>query len=115
MLNKIHYLTLCTFSFEINESRLSDTKCLIQDVVLPHCGDKRLARCCTRRSLRNYLVMTSYHWNVGTILYIRSCLLRELTASQLVAFATHIDTDSHNRLDLIQGLVPKHYVCNKFI
>ena len=27
------YLTLCTFSFEINESSLSDTRCLIQDVV----------------------------------------------------------------------------------
>ena len=58
------YLTLCTFSFEINESRLSDTKCLIQDVVSPHCGDKRMARRCTRHSLPNYLVMTSYHWNV---------------------------------------------------
>ena len=32
------------FHFEINESRLSDTKCLIQDVVSPHCacGDKRM-------------------------------------------------------------------------
>ena len=27
------YLTLCTLSFEINESRLFDTRCLIQDVV----------------------------------------------------------------------------------
>ena len=50
------YLTLCTFSFEINES-------LIQDVS-PHCGDKRMARRCMRRSLLNYFVMTSYHWNV---------------------------------------------------
>ena len=58
------YLTSCMFSFEINESRLSDTKCLIQDVASPHCGDKRMARRCTRRSLPNYLVMTSYHWNV---------------------------------------------------
>jgi len=52
------------FSFEINESRLSDTKCLIQEVVSPDCGDKRMARRCTRRSLPNYLVMMSYHWNV---------------------------------------------------
>jgi hypothetical protein len=29
----IFYLTLYTFSFEINESRLSDTRCLIQDVI----------------------------------------------------------------------------------
>jgi hypothetical protein len=26
---KICYLTLCTFSFEINESRLSDTRCYL--------------------------------------------------------------------------------------
>ena len=57
-------VTLYTFSFEINESRLSDTRCLIQDVVSPQCGDKRMARCCTRRSLPNYFDMTSYHWNV---------------------------------------------------
>jgi hypothetical protein len=60
----LYYLTLYTFSFEINESRLSDRGCLIQDVVSPHCGDKRMARRCTRRSLPNYFDMTSYHWNV---------------------------------------------------
>ena len=38
------YLTLYTFSFEIKESSLSDTRCLIHDVVSPHCGDKRMAR-----------------------------------------------------------------------
>jgi hypothetical protein len=38
--DKIIYLTLCTFSFEIKESSLSDARCLIQDVVSPHCGDK---------------------------------------------------------------------------
>ena len=61
------YLTLYTFSFEINEineSRLSGTRCLIQDVVSPHCGDKRMARRSSRRSLPNYFDMTSYHWNV---------------------------------------------------
>ena len=58
------YLTLCTFSFEINESRLSDTRCLIQVVVPPHCGDKRMARRCTKRSRTNYFVITLYHWNV---------------------------------------------------
>jgi thiamine monophosphate kinase len=40
----------------------------------------------------------------------RSCLLHELTASQLVAIATRSDTGSHNRLNLIQSLVPPHYV-----
>ena len=48
---------ICKFSFEINKSRLSDTRCLIQDVVSPHYGDKR-------KTLPNYFVMTSYHWNV---------------------------------------------------
>jgi hypothetical protein len=60
----IIYLTLYTFSFEINESRLSDTRCLIQDVVSPHCGDKRMVRRCTRRSPSNHFDMTSYHWNM---------------------------------------------------
>ena len=64
MVDKFTYLTLYTFSFEINESRLSDTRCLIQDVVSPHCGDKRMAWRCTRRSLSNYFDMMSYHWNV---------------------------------------------------
>jgi len=41
------------------------------------------------------------------------CLLRELTASQLVA--TRSDTGSHNRLNLIQSLVPPHYVCFGYI
>jgi len=41
--------------------------------------------------------------------------LSELTASQLVAIATRSDTGSHNRLDLIQSLVPPHYVCNGYI
>jgi hypothetical protein len=61
---RIVYLTLYTFSFEINKSRLSDTRCLIQDVVSPHCRDKRMARRCTRRYLPNYFDITSYHWNV---------------------------------------------------
>ena len=51
----VHYLTLSTFSVEIKESRLSDTRCCITTLVARHC---------TRRSLPNYFVMTSYHWNV---------------------------------------------------
>jgi hypothetical protein len=39
------------------------TRCLIQDVVSPHCGDKRMVRRCMRRSLPNYFDMTSYQWN----------------------------------------------------
>jgi hypothetical protein len=44
--------------------KLTEVASLIQDGVSPHCGDKSMARRCTRRSLSNYLVMTSYHWNV---------------------------------------------------
>jgi hypothetical protein len=62
-INSMFYLTLCMLSFEINESSMFDTRCLIQDDVSPHCGDKRMARRCTRRSLPNYFDMTSYHWN----------------------------------------------------
>ena len=64
------YQTLCMFSFEINESSLSDTRCVVQDVVSPQCGDKRMARRCTIRSLPNYFVMTSYHWNAGKHIYV---------------------------------------------
>ena len=32
-----------------------------------------------------------------------------------VAVATLSDTGSHNRLDLIQSLVPTHYVCNMIV
>ena len=60
LLDIFTYLTLSTFSFEFNESRLSDTRCCITT----HCGDKRKGRRCTKRSLPNYLVMTSCHWNV---------------------------------------------------
>ena len=48
----------------MKESSLSDTRCLIQYVVLPQCGDERMARRCTRRSLSNFFNITSYHWNV---------------------------------------------------
>jgi hypothetical protein len=40
--------------------------------------------------------------HVGTRLCIRSCLLHELTASQLVAIVTHSDTGSHNNCKLRQ-------------
>jgi len=33
----------------------------------------------------------------------------------LVAIATRSDTGSHNMLDLIQSLVPTHYVCNTIV
>jgi hypothetical protein len=33
----------------------------------------------------------------------------------LVAIATRSDTGSHNRLGLIQSVVPPHYVCNWYI
>ena len=39
----------------------------------------------------------------------------ELTAPQLVTIATRTDTGSHNRLDLIQSLLPPHYVCNGYV
>ena len=48
-------------------------------------------------------------------LRIRFCLLRELTASQLVAITTRSDTRSHNRLDLIHSLLPTHYISNGYI
>ena len=46
---------------------------------------------------------------------IRSCLVRKQTTSQHVASATRSDIDSHNRLDLIQSLVPTRYVCKGYL
>ena len=43
---------------------------------------------------------------------IRSRLLYELTASQLVVIAIRGDTGSYNRFDLIQSLIPTRYLCN---
>jgi hypothetical protein len=64
--NNLYYLTLRFLM------KLTKVACLIQDVS-PYCGDKRMARRCTRRSLPNYFDMTSYHWNVRLIgFYIRS-------------------------------------------
>ena len=47
--------------------------------------------------------------------FIRSCLFCELTTSQVVAISTSSDTGSQNTQDLIQSLVPTHYVCNGYI
>ena len=55
-INWVKYISY-TFSFEINQSRLSDTRCLIQDVVSPHCGDKEL-----RDVARDVLCRTTLTW-----------------------------------------------------
>ena len=72
------YLTFCTVSFEFKESSLSDTRFLIQDVVLPHFGDKRMALRCTRSSLPNYVVLTSYHWNAGQKIELTATTKRDI-------------------------------------
>ena len=59
--NIIDLETIYPFSFEFKGRSLSDTRCMIQYVISPHCGDKRMARRCTRSSLPNYFVMTSFH------------------------------------------------------
>jgi hypothetical protein len=46
---------------------------------------------------------------------MQSCLLCELTASQLQSRLTVSATGPHNRLDLIQSIVPTHYVCNMYM
>ena len=52
---------------------------------------------------------------ITCIVWWYKTVLREQTASQLIAIATSSDTGSHNRLDLIQSLVPPHYVCNGYL
>ena len=41
-------------------------------------------------------------------------LFCELTASKLVTIAICSDTGSHNMFDLIQSLVPTHFICNGY-
>jgi hypothetical protein len=73
------YLTLYTFSFEITGSRLSDTRCLIQDVVSPHCGDKRMVRRCTRRKWSPWSLMnTTGCFSLFKFYYVRSDIHRLL-------------------------------------
>jgi len=52
--DNLYYLTLCTFSFEIKESSLSDTRCVIQYVVSLHRSYKKMAR--------NFLCRTTLSW-----------------------------------------------------
>jgi hypothetical protein len=66
--------------------------------------------CC--RSITNYTLHTIQSLSV---LCMKSRLLHELTASLLVTITTCSDTGSHNRLDLIQSLVPTHHVCNGYL
>ena len=53
------YFTLGMFSFEINKSDLSDTRCCITT------RGNGMERRCTISSLPNYFVMTSCHRNAG--------------------------------------------------
>ena len=63
LIDKLSLSNIMYVFCEIKESSLSDTRCLIQYVVSPQCGDKRMVQRCTRFSVQNYFVMTSYHWN----------------------------------------------------
>ena len=59
---KQHIFVHLRIHFPLNLKKVAR---LIQDVVSSHCGDKEMARRCTRSSLPNYFVMTLYHWNAG--------------------------------------------------
>jgi len=96
------YLTLCTFSFEIKESSLSDTRCRIQDVVSPHCVDKRMARRCRRFSMPNYFVMTSYR--IGMRGEIHQCKLRKQT-DFLVFIHSHCVSRIHGHILISKDIV----------
>jgi hypothetical protein len=38
---ELYLISHCVRFFEINEGSLSDTRCMIQDVASPHCGDEK--------------------------------------------------------------------------
>jgi hypothetical protein len=107
----IHQRLLCFVSHSngMTSCQSSSTENVSCNVVLffyHQCGD-------TTSCIRH--IVSDRRQCGGTKLCIRSCLLRDLTASQIVAIATRSDTASHNRLDLIQSLVPPHYVCNGYV
>jgi hypothetical protein len=114
-------------SFEINESHLSDTTLEIKEwrnvqitkVELNLYNTLRETTFCAWRHVIfanvTLLCCVSHSNNMMSWLYIRSCLLCEITALQLITFATRSDTGSYNRLDLIQHVVPPHYVCNGYL
>ena len=73
------YLTVCTFSLKIKESRLSDTICCITTL---------------RYSLPNYFVMMSYHWNSrkthqpkqrGCLMFIHSYIVSRIHVHILIS------------------------------
>jgi hypothetical protein len=61
------------------------------------------------------LIINTHYIHSVLVQDFRSCLLREQTALQLVAFATRSDIGSHNKFDLAQSIVPTHYVCNGYL
>jgi hypothetical protein len=87
-------LTICTVSFEIKGGSMSesDTRCCIATLC---CGDTRMARRCTRSSLPNYFVMTSYHWNTGEIRWYS--LFRGYSFNISGNFKVHVSLKKHCR------------------
>jgi hypothetical protein len=71
--DNIYYLTLCKLSFEIQESSLSDITCLIQDVVSPHRGEKRMSRRCMRCPLSDFFF--GHSWSYFDIQNLRLVIL----------------------------------------
>jgi hypothetical protein len=98
-----YYLTLCTFSFEINESRLSDIRYLIQYAVSPHCGVKEwcdVARndlCWTTLSWRHIIGMRGEtHWESKQLLNVLSFILCIANSRSYSYFQEHILNISSN-------------------
>ena len=71
--NIIDLETIYPFSFEFKGRSLSDTRCMIQYVVSPQCGDKRMARrvrdllCRTILSWRHFIGMRGKNVNVSNV------------------------------------------------
>ena len=63
-----------------------------------------------------YLLKFFVYWNVRLTYYIHSVFVQDFVSGLVwTTRRYHSDTGSHNRLELIQGLVPSHYACNGYI
>jgi hypothetical protein len=64
------------------------------------------------KSCTNTLLLS---WLILILVHTTSLTCYKVLYQHTVAIMTHIDTSSHNKLDLIQSLVPIHYVYNWYV
>jgi hypothetical protein len=101
---------------------MSDKRCLIQDVVSPHCGDKRMAQHCGI-NLYNISIKTNFKQLRRVELKVVQYSEGDYILCMMSRYFCHLFTNvtllcfvSHsNDIMTMQSLVPTHYVCNTIV